>query len=45
MFLNDQITYHLGVDHLPFNAVTSEKECICRLISGEKKFFKDISDI
>lgn len=45
MFLNDQITNHLGVDHLPFNAVTSEKEYICRRISWGKKFFKDISDI
>lgn len=45
MFLNDQITNHLGVDHLPFNAVTLEKEYICRRISLGKKFFKDISDI
>ena len=37
MFLNDQITNHLGVNHLPFNAVTSEKEYICRLISWGKK--------
>lgn len=45
MFLTDQITYHLGVDHLTFNAVTAEKKISCRLISWRKKSCKDISDI
>jgi len=45
MFLNDQVTYHLGVDHLPFNAVTSEKNISCRLISWGKKSCTDICDI
>ena len=45
MFLNDQITCHLGVDHLPFNAVTSEKPYILQIDFMGKKSCKDVSDI
>ena len=40
MFLNDQITCHLGVDHLPFNAVTSEKPYILQIDFMGKKILQ-----
>ena len=40
MFLTDQITYHLGVDHLTFNAVTAEKKNILQTDFMEKKILQ-----